>query len=106
MESFTPANYLPEGRANPVEGFGYVTNKTQYNWLQDNALAQKRHDDLVKQVYPSYSRHVREFQEKIKKDVNLYNYRERILNSRPISEFGLDPLFSETKHQTIYKMQL
>lgn len=106
MDSITPSNYLPQGRADVRDGFGHVTNKTLYTWLQDNSIAQKRHDDLVKQVYPAHSRHVAEFKERIKKEVDLYNYRAKILESRPSSQFSTDPLFSEVKHQLIYKMQI
>lgn len=106
MEEVVPSNYLPQGREKSQNGFGYITNKNQYDWLQESAISTKRYDDLTNQINPAFYRYVRESKESIQKKVDLYAYRTRILNSRPPSEFKLDPLSSDCRVQQIYNMKI
>ena len=107
METIIPVNYLPVGREKiKSDGFGYVTNKHQYDWLNDNSISSAIHNDILKKLQPGSQDNTSS--QKILKNIqdDIYNTLERALNERNIESWSNDVYRDENIHQKILNFQV
>lgn len=106
MELNIPSNYLPQGRPEIEEGFGYKTNKNQYKWLQEHSINESRYQDILSKVDPASRDNIKRQKERIKANEDILDYFNRVMSKRQYKELGIDPYTDESSHQTILKFQL
>ena len=106
MELNRPVNYLPQGRANIVQGFGYVTNKNEFQWLQDHSISQNRYEELIGRLDRASAGHLKEQKKMRIKQNEIFNENERLLSSRTVSVFREDGYTDECAYTRIIRMKL
>lgn len=106
MEVTVPTNYLPQGKNVQHNGFGYVTNKNQYEWLNEHAIEVSRRDDFVRRADRKIYGNVSEQNKKIELNTEISDYYNRIMSRRIPKPFGFDPWTDESRHHTIYNLQI
>lgn len=106
MEVTVPTNYLPQGKNVQHSGFGFVTNKNQYEWLNEHAIEVKRRDDFVRRADRKIYGNVREQQEKIEINTEIADYYNRVMNRRIPRFPASDSWTDESKHHFIYNLRI
>lgn len=106
MEVTVPTNYLPQGKNVQHDGFGFVTNKNQYEWLNEHAIEVKRRDDFVRRADRKIYGNVREQQDKIEVNNEITNYYNRVMDRRIPRSLDIDPWTDESMHHTVYNLRI
>ena len=106
MDTIIPTNYLPPGREPLHNGFGFVTNKNAYAWLEENSIAKQRRDDLLKQVDKQMKSYDREQRTLVKDQSKVVDYYNEIISNRINHDFSQDTFRDEYVHQSILKYKI
>lgn len=108
MEALIPIQ--AQGRATPVDGFGYVTNKHLFNWIFEHRAAQEQRQTFLEDM-DKKSRDTKPYvYDKEQKDLEIYDEIERTLIKRSEEivnrdNFRRDPYSEEFRHTDIYFTQ-